>query len=70
MIQTPTQLSSLKYQNLEGKYFKCFKRGRDKKVDTRNQKGSTKYIFYQIFSPSDTQEDSKFVFEKNSNPLR
>ena len=24
---------------------------------------STKYIFYQIFSPSDTQKDSKFVFE-------
>ena len=28
------------------------------------------YIFYQIFGPSDTQEDSKFVFEKSSNPLR
>ena len=24
----------------------------------------------QIFSPSDAQEDSKFVFEKSANPLR
>ena len=29
-----------------------------------------KYIVYQIFSPSDVQEDSKFIFEKSSNPLK
>ena len=29
------------------------------KVDASTQKGSTKYIIYQIFSLLDTQEDSK-----------
>ena len=47
-------------------------KGEGQKIDARNHKakGSTKYIFYQIFSPSDTWEDSKLVFEKSSNPLR
>ena len=45
-------------------------KGDGQKVDARNQKDITKYILYQILSPSDTQEDSKFVFEKSSNPLR
>ena len=40
-----------------------------KKVDARNRKGSKKYLIWSLFSPSNSQEDSKFVFEKNSNPL-
>ena len=41
--------------------------GKDQKVDARNQKDSTKDII-KIFSPSNAKEDSKFVFEKSSNP--
>ena len=39
------------------------------KVVARNQKGSKKYIILQILSPSNTQEDTKIVFQKSSNPL-
>ena len=58
----------------EDDIWKCYilviKGVRTKKVDDRNQKGSTKYIILQIFSPSNAQKDSKFVFENSSNPLR
>ena len=56
----------------EDDIWKCYilavKGVRTKKVDDRNQKGSTKYIILQIFSPSNAQKDSKFVFEKSSHP--
>ena len=35
---------------------KCFKGGGAKKVDARNRKGNTKYIIYQIFSPSEPRK--------------
>ena len=56
----------------EDDIWKCYilavKGVRTKKVDDRNQKGSTKYIILQIFSPSNAQKDPKSVFEKISNP--
>ena len=64
MIQTPMLLLVATFLTQISKFGRqILRRGRDKKVDARNQKGGTKYIFYQIFSPSDTQKDSKFVFE-------
>ena len=58
--------NQLKIEKATSNYVKGGGR-RDKRP---NQKGSTKYIFFQIFSPSDTKEDSKFVFEKSSNSLK
>ena len=54
----------------EDDIWKCYilavKGVRTKKVDDRNQKGSTKYIILQIFSPLNAQEVLKFDFLKRA----
>ena len=39
-----------------------------KKVDARNQKGSTKYTILQIFSPSNAQEDKNSFLRRAQIP--